>query len=76
MNGMENNWKTIPPFHPAFDLERCDYTNGCSLCTKECSFGEISLKPVKGANGEVHYRPWANLTACNSCQRCVKMCPE
>ncbi|MDO9515940.1 MAG: glutamate synthase-related protein [Syntrophales bacterium] len=76
MNGMENNWKTIPAFHPEFDIERCDYKNGCSICSKECSFGEISMHPVKDDDGEVRYRPRANLTACNSCQRCVKMCPE
>ncbi len=64
------------PFHPVFDLNRCDYLNGCKLCAKECSFGEISMEPVKGRNGEVSYRPRANLAACNSCQRCVKTCPH
>ncbi|MBN2515416.1 MAG: alpha-hydroxy-acid oxidizing protein [Deltaproteobacteria bacterium] len=57
-------------------MNRCDYENGCRICAGECSFGEISLKPVKGKNGEVIYRPWANLSACNACQRCVKMCPQ
>jgi len=73
---MKNNWKIIPAFHPEFDLDRCDYENGCAVCVHECSFGEISLKPVKGADGQVFYRPWANMSACNSCQRCVKMCPQ
>jgi glutamate synthase domain-containing protein 2 len=76
MTDMKNNWKIIPPFHPEFDLERCDYKNGCNICVKECSFGEISLKPVKGKDGQVCYRPWANRSACNACQRCVKMCPQ
>ena len=76
MYDMKNNWKIIPNFHPEFDLERCDYENGCDICAKECSFGEISLKPVKGRDGEVYYKPLANLTACNACQRCVKMCPQ
>mgnify|MGYP000948429853 CR=1 FL=1 len=75
MATMDKNWKIIPPFYPEFDLERCDYKNGCNLCAHECSFGEISLKPVKGEDGKVYYRPWANKTACGSCQRCVKMCP-
>ncbi len=73
---MKNNWKIIPPFHPEFDLQRCDYKNGCQICVKECSFGEISLKPVKEESGKIVYRPWANMRACNSCQRCVKMCPQ
>jgi len=73
---MKNNWKTMPAFHPEFDLSRCDYQNGCSVCAHECSFGEISLIPVKKDNGDVTYRPWANMTACNACQRCVKMCPQ
>jgi len=73
---MKNNWNIRPPFHPVFDLERCDYQNGCQICVKECSFGEISLKPVKEKNGDILYRPWANMRACNSCQRCVKMCPQ
>ncbi|MBN1827635.1 MAG: alpha-hydroxy-acid oxidizing protein [Deltaproteobacteria bacterium] len=73
---MIENWKTIPAFHPTFDLGRCDYENGCTICVHECSFGEISLTPVKGTGGAVHYRPWANLSACNACQRCVKMCPH
>jgi len=76
MYDMKSNWKIIPDFHPEFDLGRCDYENGCDICAKECSFGEISLKPVKGRDGEVYYKPWANLTACNACQRCVKMCPQ
>lgn len=76
MSEMESNWTVIPEFHPEFDLERCDYENGCRECTKECSFGEIALKPLKGKNGAVHYRPWANLSSCNACQRCVKMCPQ
>jgi len=76
MGQKHDNWKIIPAFHPEFDLERCDYVNGCSICAKECSFGEISLRPVKGADGDVLYRPWANLAACNACQRCVKMCPQ
>ena len=75
MKRMGNNWKIIPPFHPEFDLSRCDYENGCSVCVTECSFGEISLKPVRDASGTVRYRPWANKTACNACQRCAKMCP-
>ena len=75
MGEMNNNWKIIPPFHPEFDLERCDYKNGCAICAHECSFGEISLKPVKGNDGEVKLRPWANLSSCGACQRCVKMCP-
>jgi len=73
---MKNNWKIISPFHPQFDMERCDYENGCKICVHECSFGEISLTPVKDKRGEVVYRPGANLTACNACQRCVKMCPH
>ncbi|MDY6934308.1 MAG: glutamate synthase-related protein [Spirochaetota bacterium] len=73
---MNNNWKIIPPFHPEFDLERCDYENGCRICAHECSFGEISLKPVKGDDGVVRLRPWANLSSCGACQRCVKMCPH
>ena len=76
MGQMNNNWKIIPSFHPEFDLSRCDYENGCRICVGECSFGEISLKPVKGRNGAVVYRPWANMSACNACQRCVKMCPH
>lgn len=76
MGQMASNWKIVPPFHPEFDFERCDYKNGCRLCAHECSFGEISLKPVKGDNGEILYRPWANKTSCGSCQRCVKMCPH
>jgi len=76
MSGMKNNWNIVPAFHPEFDLSRCDYENGCRICAGECSFGEISLKPVKGRNGAVMYRPWANLSACNACQRCVKMCPQ
>jgi glutamate synthase domain-containing protein 2 len=76
MAEMKSNWKIISPFHPEFDMSRCDYENGCRICAGECSFGEISLKPVKGKNGEVIYRPWANLSACNACQRCVKMCPQ
>ncbi|HON77254.1 MAG TPA: glutamate synthase-related protein [Spirochaetota bacterium] len=72
---MKNNWKVVPPFHPEFDLERCDYESGCDICARECSFGEISRKPVKGKDGNVYYRPWANLTSCGACQRCVKMCP-
>ncbi|RPI93392.1 MAG: FMN-binding glutamate synthase family protein [Spirochaetales bacterium] len=73
---MKNNWKVVPPFHPEFDLERCDYENGCTICAHECSFGEIGLKPVKGPDGQVRQRPWANLTSCGACQRCVKMCPR
>lgn len=76
MSVMNQNWNILPSFYPEFDLERCDFENGCGLCAKECSFGEISLKPVKGRDGEVRYRPWANLTACNACRRCEKMCPE
>lgn len=76
MKTMENNWKIIPSYHPEFDLDRCDYRNGCSLCVQECSFGEISLKAVKGRDGTVQYRPWANLSACHACQRCAKMCPQ
>lgn len=76
MGQMKNNWKVIPPFHPEFDMDRCAYESGCNICAHECSFGEISLKPVKGRDGEVRYRPWANLAACGACQRCVKMCPE
>jgi len=76
MNSMQNNWKIIPAFHPAFDLQRCDFANGCNICAHECSFGEIALKPVTGKDGSVQYQPWANLTACNACQRCVKMCPH
>ena len=75
MAEMTNNWNIIPAFHPEFDLSRCDYENGCRICAGECSFGEISLKPVKGRNGAVVYQPWANMSACNACQRCVKMCP-
>ncbi|MCU0845609.1 MAG: glutamate synthase-related protein [Spirochaetes bacterium] len=73
---MNNNWKVVPPFHPEFDLERCDYENGCTICAHECSFGEIGLRPVKGPDGQVRQRPWANLTSCGACQRCVKMCPR
>ncbi len=76
MADMNNNWKVVPPFHPEFDLERCDYENGCTICAHECSFGEIGLKPVKGPDGQVRQRPWANLTSCGACQRCVKMCPR
>ncbi|HSV96884.1 MAG TPA: glutamate synthase-related protein [Spirochaetota bacterium] len=76
MADMNNNWKVIPPFHPEFDLERCDYENGCAICAHECSFGEIGLKPVKGPDGQVRQRPWANLSSCGACQRCVKMCPR
>jgi glutamate synthase domain-containing protein 2 len=76
MGQMTSNWKIIPSFHPEFDLSRCDYENGCRICAGECSFGEISLKPVKGRNGDVIYQPWANMSACNACQRCVKMCPH
>jgi len=76
MAEMKSNWKIIPEFHPEFDMSRCDYENGCRICAGECSFGEISLKPVKGKNGEIVYRPWANMIACNACQRCVKMCPQ
>lgn len=76
MGQMKNNWKVIPPFHPEFDMDRCAYESECNICAHECSFGEISLKPVKGRDGEVRYRPWANLAACGACQRCVKMCPE
>ncbi len=76
MSIMENNWKVIPPFYPDFDLERCDYKNGCRICAHECSFGEISLKPVKNENGDIDYKPWANKTSCGSCQRCAKMCPH
>lgn len=75
MSDMNKNWKIIPPFHPVFDLDRCDYRNGCNLCAHECSFGEISLKPVKCEDGAVRNIPRANLTSCGSCQRCVKMCP-
>ncbi len=76
MADMNNNWKVIPPFHPEFNLERCDYENGCTICAHECSFGEIGLKPVKGPDGQVRQRPWANLSSCGACQRCVKMCPR
>ncbi len=76
MADMNNNWKVIPPFHPEFDLQRCDYENGCTICAHECSFGEIALKPVKGPDGQVRQRPWANLSSCGACQRCVKMCPR
>ncbi len=76
MSAMERNWNIIAPFHPVFDLERCDYRNGCNICSRECSFGEIAMKPEKGEDGVVRYRPWANLVACGSCQRCVKMCPQ
>ncbi len=76
MADMNNNWKVVPPFHPEFDLERCDYENGCTICAHECSFGEIGLRPVKGPDGQVRQRPWANLTSCGACQRCVKMCPR
>jgi len=72
---MKNNWKVIPRFNPEFDLERCDYKNGCTICSGECSFGEISMKPVKDSDGKVYNKPWANLDSCNACQRCVKMCP-
>ena len=75
-NPMNSNWKILAPFHPQFDLARCDYENGCNICVHECSFGEISLSPVKNAKGDVVYRPGANLTACHACQRCVKMCPH
>ncbi len=70
------SWKVRPPFHPKFDLERCDYLNGCKICAGECSFGEISLKPLKIKNKQVVLKPWANLEACGACQRCVKMCPH
>jgi glutamate synthase domain-containing protein 2 len=73
---MKNNWKINPPFRPVFDMERCDCMNGCAICARECSFGEISMKPEKSRDGTVKYRPWANLTSCGSCQRCVKMCPH
>ncbi len=76
MNEMKNNWKIIPPFHPEFDMDRCDYKDGCDICAHECSFGEIALKPVKTGDGTVKNRPWANLSSCGSCQRCVKMCPR
>jgi ferredoxin len=76
MGQMKNNWKVIPPFHPEFDLERCAYENGCAICAHECSFGEIAMKPIRGSDGSIKYRPWANLTSCGACQRCVKMCPE
>lgn len=76
MGQMNNNWKVVPPFHPEFDLERCDYRNGCTICAHECSFGEIGVKPVKGPDGTVLNRPWANLSSCGACQRCVKMCPR
>jgi glutamate synthase domain-containing protein 2/NAD-dependent dihydropyrimidine dehydrogenase PreA subunit len=76
MKEMKNNWRVIPPFHPEFDMERCEYKNGCDICARECSFGEISLKPVKCEDGSVKNRPWANLSSCGSCQRCVKMCPR
>ncbi len=76
MGQMKNNWKVIPPFHPEFDLERCAYENGCAICAHECSFGEIAMKPIRGSDGSIKYRPWANLASCGACQRCVKMCPE
>lgn len=76
MKNMKNNYRIIPPFHPVFDMERCDCGNGCSICAHECSFGEISLRPVKGRDGIVINRPWANMSSCGSCQRCVKMCPH
>lgn len=76
MGEMKNNWKVLPPFHPEFDLQRCDYRNGCAICLHECSFGEIAAKPVKDDDGVVRNRPWANLTSCGACQRCVKMCPR
>lgn len=76
MPEMKNNWKVLPPFHPEFDMERCDYLNGCTICSHECSFGEIGLKPVRCEDGQVRQRPWANMTSCGSCQRCVKMCPR
>ena len=76
MGQMNNNWKVVPPFHPEFDLERCDYRNGCTICAHECSFGEIGMKPIKGPDGTVLQRPWANLSSCGACQRCVKMCPR
>ena len=76
MGKMSKNWKVVPPFHPEFDYERCDYENGCNICAHECSFGEISFRPVKGKDGNVHFKPLANMNACGACQRCVKMCPE
>ncbi len=75
MEKMKNNWRVTPSFHPEFNIERCDYENGCNLCAHECSFGEISLKPIKKGD-KVLYKPWANYEACGACQRCVKFCPE
>ncbi|HNR87947.1 MAG TPA: glutamate synthase-related protein [Spirochaetota bacterium] len=76
MGIMQRNWSVIPPFYPEFDMERCDCANGCTICSRECSFGEISQRPVRGADGKVYYRPWANKAACGACQRCAKMCPH
>ena len=76
MTVMKRNWTAIPEFHPQFDMELCDYRNGCKDCARECSFGEISLQPVKGDDGVLRYRPKANRESCNACQRCVKMCPQ
>ncbi|HOP35932.1 MAG TPA: glutamate synthase-related protein [Syntrophales bacterium] len=76
MSVMNRNWNILPAFYPEFDLARCDFENGCNICVKECSFGEISLRPVKGKDGGVRHRPWANLQSCNACRRCEKMCPQ
>ncbi|HDP80372.1 MAG TPA: FMN-binding glutamate synthase family protein [Spirochaetes bacterium] len=76
MSVMEKNWKVVPPFNPVFDMERCDCMNGCNICSRECSFGEISMKPFKGDDGAIRLRPWANMHSCGACQRCVKMCPQ
>lgn len=76
MTDMRRNWNTVPAFYPDFDMERCDYRNGCRECVRECSFGEITLQPVKGDDGVLQYRPRANRESCNACQRCVKMCPQ
>ncbi|MDH4128202.1 MAG: glutamate synthase-related protein [Spirochaetota bacterium] len=73
---MKTNWTIRPPFHPEFNLERCDYKGGCNICSHECSWGEISLKPVKGDDQKIYHMPWANWEACGACQRCVKSCPQ
>lgn len=72
---MKQNHKVIPNCYPEFNLERCDSSNGCRICVRECSYGEISMRPWKKRNREVVFRPWANKKSCGACQRCVKMCP-
>lgn len=70
---MKDNLVVRPCFRPSFDLARCLYREGCRVCAKQCSWGEIGLE--RDPHDKKLLRPISNWQNCGSCQRCVKACP-